>query len=557
MKKRLTQNNIIISVLASLLTVLVMSLFYGLYMQNTMYEQVRSQTRLLKHMLEETPEDNFRILYDIEKENITQGRVTYIYHNGLVTYDSMYSISDVENYADRPEVQEALNDDTDEMGIARRLDAVTGRMTYYCAARVGQDSCIRIAITTSDAFLDIIAAVTPLICTSVLVVLWICFIVSGKTSETIVEDIENYDIEKNTGNIYDELSPFINKISRQKIIINNQIQSITEEKLKLQSIFENIKESIVVCDRNMVIVQTNPEAQEIFGIKGLGMPFDSMFEIEEITSAMKQAAKGKIVQDIFPYRNSWYQFVASPNYYSGESGAILIIIDITYQVERENQRRQFTDNVTHELKTPLTSILGYSQLISNNIAKEEDILDFARIIEDNAILLLGMIDNIIRISNMETGISFYKTQVDLSEIILNSVKLLQPVADKKKINIITHLQSVTVQADESQIHQLVHNLISNAIKYNRDGGRVHIALTIRDNMAVFEVEDTGIGIPAGDIDKIFERFYVVDKARNKNISSSGLGLAIVKHVVKNHSGTINVKSAVDKGTKFTVRLPLE
>ncbi len=552
MKSRLVKNNILISILACTLTVVIGMAVFMLYIQNTMYEQVQSQTALLKHMLEETPEDNFVVLY--EATGLIQGRVTYVYHNGLVTYDSVYDVNKIENYGNRPEIKDAL---AKGMGIAQRVDEHTGRMTYYCAAKVGQDSAVRIAITTSTEVINILYTGIPLFIASVLLILWICFIISERTSKKIVYNIENYDIEGNKGDIYEELLPFVNKISRQNVIINEQIQSITEEKRKLQSVFENIKESIIVCDNSLVIIQTNPEAHEVFSGLTVGNSFSRSVNMPELTDMMKKSVTGKTVQNVLLYNDRWYQCISSPNYYNGQIGAIMIVMDITDQIERERRRRRFTDNVTHELKTPLTSILGYSQLITNKIAKKEDIRGFAAIIEDNATVLLGMIDDVIRISSLETGDGIEKKYIELDKIIKRVIKQQVPTAAKKDIKIIDHLRQVKIYADESQMYQLVQNLLSNAIKYNKQLGTVHISLEKESGTAVLIVKDSGIGIHSKDIDKIFERFFVADKSRNKNISSSGLGLAIVKHIVNNHNGNISVKSVPEQGTEFKVELPLE
>ena len=522
-----------------------------IYMQKTMHEQVQSQTRLLMHILETTPEDNFAILYDIE--GLTEGRVTYIYHDGLVTYDSVYDISTLDNYGALPEVKGALEND---IAISQRHDETTGRLTYYCASKVGDGSVVRIAVTTSDIFGDVLLASTPLILAGISVIVSICFILSGKTVRKIVDSIENYDIENDEGELYEELSPFMNKIRNQNITINEQIQSITEEKVKLQSVFRNIKEGIIVCDNELNIIQTNPEARELFDITADNLNISDLTYSDELEVIMVQAVEGEVAQNVFAFKNSWFQCIASPNYYNGDNGAILIVMDITDQIEKERQRQQFTDNVTHELKTPLTSILGYSQLITNNIAKPEDITSFAGIIEENATLLLGMIDDIIRISSLESGDDFNKISLALNEIIHHAIRQQRVVAENKSVKITYDISPVVINADEGQMYQMAHNLVSNAVKYNKNGGEVYVSLEKQANYAVFTVKDTGIGIPSEDLDKIFERFYVVDKSRNKRISSAGLGLAIVKHIVKAHNGFVNVKSVLGKGTEFTVKLPL-
>jgi len=552
MKNRIVKNNLIISTLGCTLAVLCCIIVFMKYMQETMYAQVESQTKLLMHILETTPEDNFEILYTVE--GMTAGRVTYIYHNGLVTYDSDYKVEDMESHADREEVILALEN---EIATTQRISSTTGRMTYYCAAKVGDGSVVRVALTTTEFLIGILLSTSPLVLICIVIIAIICFALSGKTTRKIVENIERYDVEKGAGDIYEELFPFINKIKRQNDIISRQVQSITEEKLKLQNIFQNVKEGIIVCDSRYNIIQSNPEAIELFELEENENNFCTSVKIPELHQAVEKAVNGETVQCVFEKGEKWYQAIASSNIYVGDHGAILIIIDITDQIENEKNRRRFTDNVTHELKTPLTSILGYSQLISNGIAKEDDIVDFVKIIEQNAVFLLEMIDDVIRISNLETGDGFFKTELQLDEIIRYTMRHQYPVAESKNVILNCELEPVTITADESRMYQMTNNLMSNAIKYNKPGGTVNITLTADNNWATLVVEDNGIGISSENIDKIFERFYVVDKSRNKNISSSGLGLAIVKHVVKAHNGNISVKSSRNKGSQFTVQLPVK
>lgn len=551
MKTRIVNNNLIISIIGCTLAVLGCILIFTTYMQETMYEQVQSQARLLKHILETTPEDNFDILYKVE--GLSNGRVTYVYHDGVVTYDSVYNILNMENHGNRPEIIQALETG---MAIEQRISRTTGQMTYYCAVKVGDGSVVRIAADTGDILLDTLLSTSPLTVAIAVAIIILCFRLSGVTTKRIVDNIESYDVETGEGNIYEELEPFVNKIKRQNDIISAQVQNLTDEKLKMESIFRNIREGIIVCNSQYNIIQTNPEACELFGIESRGENFLSAVPVPEIHRAVEKALSGETMQSLFEQNGHWYQCMAGPNPHGGDNGAVIVILDITDQIESERQRRRFTDNVTHELKTPLTSILGYSQLITTGMAKESDVKNFAGIIENNAEVLLGMIDDIIRISNLETGDGFTVIQVRLDEIIRETVQQEQMLAQRQNIAVECNLEEVDIMADEGQMYQLVYNLVSNAVKYNKPGGKVNIDLVQREKDVVFTVRDTGIGIPPEHLDKIFERFYVVDKSRNKKISSSGLGLAIAKHIVKAHNGHITVKSGVDKGTKFTVTLPL-
>lgn len=552
MQNRILKNTMFSCILVVILSVFTCVLVFTNNLQETMEQQVYSQTMLLMHILETSQEEPVQSLEKIKSE--IYGRITFVDADGRVVYDSDYDVATMGSHADREEIMQAM---TEGISMGQRMSHTAGRITYYCAARVGNTGVIRVGIMSATMATDAVLSTSPYIWTAMLVFILIIFILSSFTTNRIVDTIEKYDIDKGEGEIYDELSHFVTKIKSQNDIIKRQLQTLTDEKLKLQSIFMNIKEGILVCDSRKRIVQTNREAREILNLTYFDTNFIKVVRIPQLQQAVDKAIKGETVHTVFDWKGRWYQCIVSQNIYAGDVGAMLFILDITQQVENENNRRQFTDNVTHELKTPLTSILGYSQLITNDIARSEDIKPFAGIIEKNAQKLLEMIDDIIRISNLETGDSFNKVSLQLDDIVSTVVAQERLAAGNRNVTISAQLEKIGIMADESQMYQLVSNLVSNAIKYNRENGRVDINLHRDGTFAVLDVKDTGIGISKDALDKIFERFYVVDKSRNKNISSTGLGLSIVKHIVIAHDGKIDVKSEPGQGSQFTVRLPIE
>ena len=551
------QNKILKNTLISCILVVIMSVFtcisvFSSNLQETMKQQAYSQTMLMVHILETSHDDPVTTLTAIESE--IYGRITFVDVEGNVVYDSDYATDTLDSHSDRKEITEAM-----ENGIAmnQRLSSTTNRLMYYCAAKVSDMGVIRVAITSASMATDVIASTSPVIWGFMIVFVLAALILSAMTTKRIVETIETYDIDKGEGEIYEELSPFVQKIKSQNDIIRRQLQNLTDEKLKLQSIFMNIKEGIVVCDSRMSIAQTNMEARKIFSLKDNMANFKTAVAEEELHSAMEKSLAGETIHGTFSQKGRWYQFITSPNFYAGDKGAILIVLDITQQVESEQSRRRFTDNITHELKTPLTSIIGYSQLITNDIARPDDVKNFASIIEQNAGKLMEMINDIMKISSLESMDGFNKVQLKLDEIVNSVINQESLNAHNRNVTITTQVEKIAVNADESQMYQLASNLISNAIKYNRENGSVAVRLYKEGENAVFTVTDSGIGIPAEHLDKIFERFYVVDKSRNKNISSTGLGLSIVKHIVKAHNGTVTVNSTPGVGTEFVVKLPIE
>lgn len=552
MQSRILKNTMFSCILAVILAVFTCVFVFTDNLQDTMEQQAYSQTMLLMHILETSREEPVETLEKIKSE--IYGRITFVDAAGRVVYDSDYNVSELGSHADRDEIVQAM---TEGISMGQRMSTTANRITYYCAARVGDKGVIRVGVMSATLATDAVLSTSPYIWTFILGFMLIIFILSSFTTNRIVDTIEKYDLDKGEGEIYEELSHFVTKIKSQNDIIKRQLQTLTDEKLKLQSIFMNIKEGILVCDSKKHIVQTNREARDILNLTYFDTNFVKVVRIPQLQEAVDKAIKGETVHTVFDWNGRWYQGIVSQNIYGGDVGAMLFILDITQQIENESNRRQFTDNVTHELKTPLTSIIGYSQLITNDIARPEDIKGFVGIIEKNAENLMEMINDIIKISNLETGASFVKVPLQLDEIVSTSIAQEKLSATNRNITINARLEKIQIMADESQMYQLAHNLISNAIKYNRENGRVDIVLQKDGKFALLEVKDTGIGIPKEYLDKIFERFYVVDKSRNKKISSTGLGLSIVKHVVIAHDGKIDVKSEPGQGSQFTVRLPME
>ena len=551
MQGKIVKNTMLSCILVVILSVFTCVFVFSSNLQDTMNQQAYSQTMLLVHILETSKDDPVSALEKIKNE--IYGRITFMDENGKVLYDSDYDIAQMESHADRKEIVAAI---MDGIGTHQRFSATANRIMYYCAARVPDMGVIRVGVMSANLASDSIASTTPAIWIGAVIFVIAVTALSSVTTMRIVNTIERYDIETGEGEIYEELQPFVNKIKSQNDIIKRQVQSLTDEKLKLQSIFMNIKEGILVCDSHMRIAQTNNEAKRIFALDDNRTNFRKAVALPELQSAVEKALAGETVHITFDWNGRWYQAITSPNYYGGDKGAILIVLDITQQIENERNRRQFTDNVTHELKTPLTSIIGYSQLITNDIARREDVKRFVGIIEQNAENLMEMINDIMRISSLESMEGLNKVVLQLDEVVNRTVNQEKLNADAENISINTSVETVRIYADESQMYQLVNNLVSNAIKYNKPGGRVDVSLSKSDGCALLTVADTGIGIPEDRIDKIFERFYVVDKSRNKKISSTGLGLSIVKHIVKAHDGTVSVKSQKGAGTEFTVKLPL-
>ena len=554
MRNKIIQNNLISCAVAVVLTAVVCLMTYSSYMESAMSIQAENQVYVIKEILQNHPENPVSALKDIEDS--FKNRVTLIDSDGDVLYDSVYDELTLENHLERDEIAQAVENGK---GSGKRYSDTDRTNNYYYALLVDGMGIVRVGVKSSAFFTDAILTNLPVIVLVLAALLVMIYAVSVKTTQKIVNTIENFNFDAADNTSFEELSPFIEKIETQKADLIRQGQKNSAEKDKLQSIFSNMAESIIVCDRKKMVVQHNRQAKNIFGIADGARLFE-VIKDEELNSALDMVLAGEKASGVLPHGKYTYQYTISPNIQNGEiTGSIIIFLDITQQVESQNMRRQFTANVTHELKTPLTSILGYSQLISSGIAKAEDINSFAGIIEKNAQQLLTLIEDIMQISALEENGVKDVAEINLKAVMDEIVRDLQPVIDDKQIELRYKAEDVIITANSKQMGDLCRNLISNAIKYNKPCGSVDVTLGYSEDgrNAVFTVADTGIGIAPHHREKVFQRFYVVDKSRNKNISSTGLGLSIVKHIVTAMGGTIKLESEVGKGSVFTVTLPIK
>lgn len=550
MKNKIIQNNLISCIVAVILTAIICIMTYGHLMAGSLTLQAENQAYLLKEICENEQDDTAALL---QMKDSFKSRVTLVSKDGTVLFDSEYDETELENHLEREEIVQALQY---SKGSSQRYSYTDRTTNYYHALRLSDGSVLRVGVRSNQVFSDAILPNLPVIVMALIVVISMIFLVSEKTTKRIVSTIEHFNFDIEGGTSYEELSPFIDKIRSQNETIKKQIGKTAAEKDKLASIFANMEESLIVCDRKKMVVQHNRQAQKIFGVK----ENDRLFELlsdTELLNNIDLAAAGQNVHGFLKHNKLTYQYTISPNIQNGENkGAIIIFLDITQQVESQRMRREFTANVTHELKTPLTSILGYSQLISSGIAKPEDVASFASVIEKNAQQLLTLIEDIMQLSALDEGGETETSEINIKTLINEILGDLKPVTAEKQISVTSQLEDVTIQANYKYLGDVCRNLISNAIKYNKAGGSIDILLEQRDNKAVIRVSDTGIGIAENNIHKVFQRFYVVDKSRNKNISSTGLGLSIVKHIVTQMKGDITLESKLGEGSTFTVTLPL-
>ncbi len=554
MKYKIIQNNLISCLIAVTLTAIICIMTYGYFVSESMLVQAENQAYVLKEVCHHSKnsDEAVRILNSL-KDGF-KSRITLISENGTVLFDSVYDEQSLENHLEREEVSEAIEN---SKGSSQRMSYTDHKQNYYFALKVEDIGIIRVGVSSQTLITEGVVSNLPIIVLAIIAVLVIVYKVSEKTTKRIVSTIENYNFDDVDKCGYDELSPFIKKIEDQRETIEKQMIKIEAEREKLSSVFSNMEECIIVCDKNKNITQANKRAIEIFNTK-INSKIINFSDNDKIYKEIEDAFNNNIVNGVIEYNNCVYQYTISPNIQNGNNkGAILIFLDITEQIQSQKMRREFTANVTHELKTPLTSILGYSQLISSGIAKPEDIAKFGEIIEKNANLLLTLIEDIMQISALEENGVIDFDIVNLQDILNDVIKDLMPAINDKNIICKSDIDNISIQANYKQMGDICRNLISNAIKYNKENGEIFVSLKQIDNNAILKVKDTGIGISQSDLQKVFQRFFVVDKSRNKNISSTGLGLSIVKHIADAMGGNAQVQSTIGEGSCFTITLPIK
>lgn len=489
---------------------------------------------------------------ELESYSSSSTRVTLISQDGTVLYDSTENSENMSNHLNRPEVQEALKDG---YGSSNRMSSTLNSTTYYYAVRTNDGNVIRVSNTISSIF-SVFVKVLPAIIVIVVGVFIICVVLSRCTTKKIINPIERMtqDLDDTT---YEELVPLAEKISSQQREIKKQVKKLQLEKDKINTLIQNMSEGFILIDMDEKILMSNHSAAKFLGAREqniVGKSILTFSRSDSLLDCVDSAIKGKGKNGDVTINGRVLQIITNPVYSNKkQNGVICLIIDVSAKKKVEKMRREFTANVTHELKTPLTSISGYAEIIASGLARPDDVRGFAGKIHKESGRLLSLIGDIIKLSQLDENISnedFVK--VDCSMVAKEVAEDLRSNAQKHNVTINTDVHPVTIMGNRNQIYELIYNLCDNAIRYNRPNGTVTIMTgKDKDDRAYITVSDTGIGIPEKHQKRIFERFYRVDKSRSKETGGTGLGLAIVKHIAERHGGTVTLKSG-EGGSTFTV-----
>ena len=527
--------------------------------QQLFKRQLEQQAMLLAATMENTsPDDDVESLRKLSHDihGTFENRITYIGQDGTVLFDNEADPATMENHLGREEVVAAKQSGT---GTAIRESYTMSEMTVYCARVIGYDCIVRVA-GTMDTVAARIAGMWWEVLLVVITAAMVSLGVAAIVARVVVKPINSIDLKNpDIGESYSEIAPLLHRISEQNHEIDQQIAELTRSRKEFSLITENMSEGFIIIDSRTEVLSYNTAALKILGSDFTGSSRSVLVlnRSEAFRSAVEDALAGKRSETDLTLSEKIYQVIATPAFTgSSVTGAVMIILDITEKEAREELRREFTSNVSHELKTPLTTIYGISDMLVGGIVKPADIPGFAKNIRDEAGRMITLIQDILKLSQLdENTFSDQRERVDLYELAQSAAERLRPQADEKHVTI-----SVTGERSEftgiaTVLEEMIYNLVDNAVKYNKQGGRADVDVRSSGDDIVVTVSDTGIGVPADSIDRVFERFYRADKSHSRKIGGTGLGLSIVKHGVSLHGGSITVKSSEGSGTTFTMALP--
>lgn len=546
------------SIIAVVISVLLLSLalitgvLYN-HFETTMLDQLRTTAQFAEQGVEQ---EGMAYFDSLHAQNC---RVTWIAADGTVKYDNRSNPKTMENHADRQEVREAMENDS---GTSVRRSSTLSEHTMYYAKRLSDGTVLRLSMSQRSVLFLMGGMLSPL----VFIFLAACLlagVLSYRVSKKIVKPLSEIDLKHpEQVETYDELSPFLQRIAAQNREIDARMAEIRKQQQEFSMITENMSEGLFVVDRNYQILSYNKSAMQIFGMDP-GQEHENLLAVnrsEGFRNAVDSALKGRHTQENLELNGRVYQIIANavcqPDFAEDMVGAVILVLDVTEKEAQEQYRREFTANVSHELKTPLTSISGIAEIIRNGIVKPEDIPHFAGKIYDESQRLITLIGDIIKLSRLdENQVPMERETVDMLEMARDVVQQLSSVARKSGVTLVANGSHGQVQGVRQVLGEMVYNLCENAVKYNRAGGRVWVDVQQVADRVVLQVKDTGIGIPAAEQGRIFERFYRVDKSHSKAVGGTGLGLSIVKHGAALHHATISVSSEPEQGTEITLTFP--
>ena len=515
-------------------------------------------------MRKELSKEAAYLAYGVEQQGLDylknikdkSARITYIDQDGTVLFDNEADVSEMKNHSDRTEFQKA---EKYGAGESSRYSDTLSEKTIYYALRLKDGTVLRVS-GTQDSVLALVENLIFPLCGLLCLMLILSGIMASAISKRIVKPINELDLESPKENqIYEELSPLLSKIHRQNREIQNQLELAKQQQEEFSLITENMQEGLIVIDKYTMILSANSSAWNLFHMDRVcqGESVYCLDREEEFRHAIEQVLSGEHTELVLKLNGSDIQLIANPVIRDKKTeGAVVLLVNVTEKLERESLRREFSANVSHELKTPLTSISGFAEIMQSGLVKCEDIPQFAGRIYKEAQRLLQLVEDVIQISQLDEEKTSYTWEpVDVYQVCKNAFESLKEKAKRLNVHLYICGEYMKMEAVRTLLEEAVYNVCDNAIKYNRNEGSVSVFLTQTAQEIQIVVKDTGVGIPKEDQDRVFERFYRVDKSHSKEIGGTGLGLSIVKHAVGALKGSVILRSEEGNGTEICMKFP--
>lgn len=538
---------------SSLITVLGLAFVVGIlyhYFQGQLMDELKKEAVYISRGVESAGVDYLQQLNDEDS------RITYVDESGKVIYDNEANVESMDNHGHRKEIREA---EINGEGADERMSSTLSEKTMYYAVRLENSNVLRVSSNQASVWMLLLQLLPPFVAVLILMLL-LSGVFASRLSGKVVEPLNGLDLEHPEENdAYDEVQPLLSKIGRQSRQIRLQLEAARRQQKEFSIITENMQEGLLVIDRYTMVLSVNSSVGRLLKVKEIktGESVYLLNRSEEFRDVVGQVLEGKHEDKVLRLDGSEIQVIANPVTRENKTeGAVILLVDVTEKVEREQLRREFSANVSHELKTPLTSISGFAEIMQDGFVKDEDVKVFAGRIYKEAQRLIRLVGDVIRISRLdEGGLPYQWEKLDLYSLTHDIFSTLHEAAEKQEVHMYMEGGSTVLDTVPMIMEEVLYNVCDNAVKYNRRGGEVFVRLKDGEDAVRVNVRDTGIGIPKEDQERIFERFYRVDKSHSREIGGTGLGLSIVKHGVKTLNGRLWLNSEPGQGTEIIMEFP--
>ncbi len=545
MTAKIFKSTFLTSVLVLIISlVLTMGILFSFF-EGQIKKELQSEADYIEYAVTQHEEGFFKNFSSGEK------RITLIGADGTVLEDTSANPAEMDNHADREEVKDALLKGS---GTSVRYSKTLTEKTVYYARRMENGNVLRISTTQYTVMTVVLGLLQPLIYVLVLALI-LSFALSSRVSKSVIKPINEIDLDHpENSDAYEELTPLLHRILNQQKTIKKQLNEAKKHRDEFKLITENMSEGFLITDRDGRLLSCNSAALKLLDADENDGTVLSLNRTGDFRKTVHAALSGERAENTMTHGENTYNLIANPVFEGDKTiGAVIVIIDVTESRRRELIRREFTANVSHELKTPLTSISGFAELLSAGGVPEDTVTDFAKTIYTEAQRLISLVSDIIKISELdEKSVCYEKENVNITELSRDVARRLKMSADKKNVKIGISGEDISVYGVRKILDEMIFNLCDNAVKYNKEGGTVEIRVKKEDGKTVLSVRDTGIGIAPSQQSRVFERFYRVDKSRSKAEGGTGLGLSIVKHGAMYHGAEIKLTSTTGEGTEVTV-----